>query len=62
MKPFIRFGRRVAVPATVQILHDLMAFSAEEDCRERCAEADGLSRLASWDAIRARRAALATAG
>ncbi len=60
MKSYVRFGRRIQYPSTVQIVHELMAFTPEENVRERCAEAEGLPIETSWDAICARRAALAT--
>jgi hypothetical protein len=52
---------RIPFPSTIQIVHELMAFSPEENVRERCAEADGLPAEASWDAICAHRAVLAAA-
>ena len=57
MKAFVRFGRRVPLPSTVQILHELRVFSAEEDIGELCAEAEGLPTAASWEAICEHRAA-----
>lgn len=56
MKTFIRFGRRVAIPSTVQIRHELRAICAAEDVREECAQALGLSKQTSWDEIYAERA------
>jgi len=54
-KPLIRFGRRLAVPSTVQIRHELRAFCAQEEIREECAVKEGLSSGATWDEIYAHR-------
>ncbi|MGB8364632.1 MAG: hypothetical protein ACLQUZ_03785 [Rhizomicrobium sp.] len=62
MKAFVRFGRRVPLPSTIQILHELRVFSAQENIRELCAEAEGLSAAASWDVICAHRAAATVRG
>lgn len=59
MKTFTRFGKRLPIPSTVQIRHELRAFIAEEDIREECAAQAGLSAKASWDDIYADRAAAA---
>jgi hypothetical protein len=56
-KQLIRFGRRIPIPSTVQIRHELRAFCAEEDVREECAKAEGLSVQASWEDIYSHRAA-----
>ncbi len=56
MQKFVRFGRRLALPSTVEIRHELRAFSAQEDIREGCAATEGLSSGATWDEIYARRA------
>ncbi len=42
MDHFRRFGRRIPVPSTLQISHELRALSAKENSRTRCAEVDGL--------------------
>jgi hypothetical protein len=52
----LRFGRRMPLPSTVQILHDLRAMSAQEEGRKRYALADGLPEMASWEEIGAHRA------
>jgi hypothetical protein len=58
MKPTItRFGRRIAVPSTVTILHDYRVFAEDREMRERCAEEDGLTLAASWADIAVHRAA-----
>lgn len=57
MKKFVRFGRRLAIPSTVEIRHELRAFSVQEDVREECAVAEGLAVAATWDEIYAHRAA-----
>ncbi|QXX76410.1 hypothetical protein [Methylovirgula sp. HY1] len=33
-----RFGRRMPLPATVQILHDLLIMCAEDDAKQRLAQ------------------------
>ena len=58
MNSTVRFGRRIPIPSTVQIIHDLMDFSSDEDVRERCAEEEGLPGGTSWDAIISHRAGL----
>jgi len=51
-----RFGRRIALPSTVQILHELRVMGAQEEGRKRYALADGLAETASWEDIGAHRA------
>jgi len=59
MKTFVRFGKRIAVPSTVQLRHELRAFIATENLREECAAKLGLPADASWDDIHAGHAAAA---
>ena len=61
MKPLVRFGRKIPIPSSLQIRHELRSFIAEENVRELCAEAEGLSSSSSWDEICAHRASVATA-
>ena len=58
LRSYIRYGRRIQIPSTVQVKHELRAFIAEENVRELCAEADGLPPSASWKDIENRRQAL----
>lgn len=51
-----RFGRRISLPSTVQILHEFKLLSEQEEGRKRYAVADGLPETASWDEIGAHRA------
>jgi hypothetical protein len=55
MKSFIRFGKRISIPSTVQIRRELRVFCAEEAVRKACAKAEGLQGNAPWDEIYARR-------
>jgi hypothetical protein len=57
MQKFVRFGRRLAIPSTVEIRHELRSFSAQEDVREESAASEGLSAGATWGEIYAQRAA-----
>ena len=42
-----RFGRRIPLPSTVQILHELRVFSAQENTRKLRLQGDGLSSIAA---------------
>ncbi len=59
MMYYRRFGRRMPVPSSLQISHELRALSRDEDARARCAEEDGLPSTAGWDEIAGRRQFLA---
>lgn len=61
MKPLIRFGRRIPVPSSIQVRHELRSFIAEDNVRELCAEAEGMTSSATWDEICAHRAIAAMA-
>ncbi len=41
MKTFTRFGRRLPIPSTVQILHELMQFCADDDASKSLAKKPG---------------------
>jgi hypothetical protein len=59
MTYFLRFGRRMPVPSSLQVSRELRLLSADEDARVRCAEEDGLPRTAGWAEIIDRRQLLA---
>jgi hypothetical protein len=59
MSYFVRFGKRIPIPSSLQILHELRMLSADEDARVLCAEEDGLPTTASWEEIIRRRQLLA---
>ena len=61
MKPLKRFGRRIPVPSNVQVRHELRSFIAENNVRELCAEAEGMTSSATWDEICVHRAKVVTA-
>lgn len=58
-KPYVRFGRRLPTPSTVQIRHELRAFIAEDEVRAECAAKEGMAIDATWAEIYAHRAAQA---
>jgi hypothetical protein len=39
-----RFGRRIPLPATIQILHELLALSAHEDASNQRVKDDGITK------------------
>lgn len=43
MTQIYRFGRRIVLPSTLQILHELMAFPAQEAARTPRIEVDALA-------------------
>jgi hypothetical protein len=57
---FVRFGRRIPIPSTAQIRHEIRVIGERRE-RERCATGDGLPPTASWDDIIAHRVAAANA-
>ncbi len=52
-----RFGRKIPLPSTYQILHELKMFAEYETARTACAEKIGASPNASWEQIRDHRLA-----
>ena len=59
MNHFRRFGRRVPIPSSLQIVHELRLLSADENARQACAESDGVPGSSTWDEIIERRLTLA---
>jgi hypothetical protein len=57
--PYVRFGRRLPTPSTVQLRHELRAFIAQDEIRTECAAKEGLPTGATWDEIYAQRTAQA---
>lgn len=53
MSRFRRFGRRMPIPSTLQISHELRDLSAHEEARVQCALEEDLPRWASWEEIAA---------
>src|ERR1051325_1016176 len=62
LQSYIRYGRRIQLPSTVSLKHELRALIAEENVRELCAEAEGLPLSASWNEIESRRRPLSSSG
>ncbi|HTK78820.1 MAG TPA: hypothetical protein VL286_00125 [Rhizomicrobium sp.] len=60
MPSYIRYGRRIQIPSTVQVKHELRMFIAEENVRELCAEAEAMPLSAPWKDIEERRRALSS--
>ena len=58
MNYFVKFGRRIPIPSTLEISHELRALYSE-NARDHCAELDGLRVGVGWDEIVKRREALA---
>lgn len=61
MKPLVRFGRKIPIPSSLQVRHELRSFIAQENVRELCAEAEGVSSSATWEEICAHRVRVAAA-
>jgi len=57
---YVRFGRRIAIPSTAQIRHEIRVFGEQRE-RERIAALDRLAPAASWNDIVAHRVAAANA-
>jgi hypothetical protein len=57
-----RFGRRILLPSTIQIVHELLVMSAKEDAKQRAAaenksEGEGVaSRVTTTDTVEFKRA------
>jgi hypothetical protein len=60
MPSYIRYGRRIQIPSTVQVKHELRVFIAEESLRELCAEAEANPLSAPWKDIEERRRTLSS--
>jgi len=60
MQKFVRFGRRLPIPSTHEIRHELRSFCVAEDVREENAAGEGLKAGATWAEIYAHRASAAS--
>jgi len=49
MNSFLHYGRRVPIPSTLQIVHELKVFGAEEDRLAQAALAAGAPAAAAGD-------------